>query len=375
VLPDGSVIPHSRPTLAAEDIRAVTDVVRSGHLAQGEQVRRFEDAVARFLGRRGGVATSSGTSALHLALLALGVGAGDEVLVPSYTCVALLHAIQYVGATPRIADVDPGDYNLSPRAARRHITPRTRAVIVPHMFGAPADLDAIVSWGIPVIEDCAQALGATYRGRPAGSFGVLTVCSFYATKVITTGEGGMVLSDSDPLLRRIRDLRDYDGRSSLALRFNYKMTDMQAALGLSQLERLEGFLARRQALAARYAAALRRLPVRLPEATPDRTHIFYRYVIGVQDAAGLARRLRTSGIEAKAPVARPLHQLLGLTGYPGAEDAARHAVSIPLYPSLCDADADAVLRAVAGELERAPVPAAAGAPRASDDWRSRRTVR
>lgn len=353
--PDGPLIPHSRPTVDRRDIRAVADVLRSGCLAQGEQVRRFEEGVASFLGRRGGVATSSGTSALHLALLALGVRPGDQVIVPSYACVALLHAIQYVGADPRLADIDPDTYNLCPRAARRRLTRKTRAVIVPHMFGMPADLDEIVSWGVPVIEDCAQTLGATYRGRQAGAWGVLTVCSFYATKVLTTGEGGMLLSDSDTLLRKARDLRDYDGRATLRVRFNYKMTEMQAALGRSQLRRLPAFLERRQGLAARYTAALRGLPVRLPAVPPDRTHIFYRYVIGVQDAANLVRRLRARGIECKPPVTGSLHRYLGQDGCPAAEAASRTAVSLPLYPSLSDGGADAVAGAVVDELDRRPL--------------------
>jgi perosamine synthetase len=366
VLPDRPLIPHSRPTVDRRDIRAVSDVLRSAHLAQGEQVRRFEEAVASFLGRRGGVATSSGTSALHLALLVLGVGAGDEVLVPSYSCVALLHAVQYVGAVARPVDIDPETYNLCPRAARRYLTRKTRAVIVPHMFGMPADLEEIVSWGVPVVEDCAQTLGATYRGRQAGAWGVLTVCSFYATKVLTTGEGGMLLSDSDTLLRRARDLRDYDGRATLRVRFNYKMTDMQAALGRSQLRRLHGFLDRRRSLATRYTAALRSLPVRLPQVPPDRTHMFYRYVIGVQDAVALMRRMHERGIECKPPVSGVLHRFLGQDGCPAAEAASRTAVSIPLYPSLSDADADVVAGAIADELEHRPAARRIRAPQRED---------
>lgn len=330
-------------------------MLESGHLAQGEQVRRFEKAVAVLLGRRGGVATSSGTSALHLALLAHGVGAGDEVLVPSYTCVALLHAIQYVGAAARIADIALPGYNLCPDAARRALGRRTRAIVVPHMFGLPADMDEITALGVPVIEDCAQALGAVYRGRPVGNRGTVAVCSFYATKVLTTGEGGMVLADSERLLDQVRDLRDYDGRATLAVRFNYKMTDLAAALGLSQLGRLEAFLGRRRALAARYTATLRSLPVGLPNAPSDRTHIFYRYVIGVPDATALSSQLRRRGIEGKPPVPRPLHRLFGQGSCPATEVAARSALSLPLYPSLTDADADAIAHIVRQELDRASV--------------------
>lgn len=350
------MIPHSRPTIGPEDVDGVARVLQSGQLAQGSVVAEFETAVTGYLGRRGGVATNSGTAALHLALLTLDVGPGDEVLLPSYTCVALLHAVRHVGATPRLVDLAEGEYGMCPREAGRLITSRTRAMIVPHMFGMPADLDALCDLGVPVIEDCAQCLGATYRGRPAGgagtSAGVVTVCSFYATKVITTGEGGMLLSDSEVVLRRARDLRDYDGRGALPVRFNYKMTDMQAALGLSQFKRLPAFLVRRRALAARYHAALRDLPLALPYALPQRSHIYYRYVVGVRSAAEAARALCDLGVECKTPVPRPLHALLGHEGFDRTEHAAATALSLPLYPSLTDDEAERVIHAATELLTR-----------------------
>ncbi|HEX9247656.1 MAG TPA: DegT/DnrJ/EryC1/StrS family aminotransferase [bacterium] len=348
----GVVIPHSRPSLSVEDFAAVAGVMRSGHLAQGEQVQQFEESVAASVGRRGGVATSSGTAALHLALLALGVGAGDEVIVPSYTCVALLHAVRYVGATPRLVDIEPDQYNISAHEIRQHLSPRIKAMIIPHMFGMPADLEPLASLGVPLIEDCAQSLGATYNEKPVGRFGIISICSFYATKVITTGEGGMLLSDSDFLLRRARDLRDYDGRAVHETRFNYKMTDLQAALGISQLRRLPSFLARRGALAARYAAALRDLPVSLPSVMAGRTHIFYRYVVGVDGAARLAHRLGMRGIQCKPPVFKPLHHCLGQEGFAHTDAAMQRALSIPLYPALTDEEADTVVREVSAAVVR-----------------------
>jgi perosamine synthetase len=352
VSPNSPVIPHSRPTIDAADVRAVTEVLRSGHLAQGGMVQRFEEELAPFLGRRGGVATSSGTAALHLALLVLGVGAGDEVLLPSYTCVALLHAVNYVGATPIVADIRLDDYNLSPSEVRRRITSRTKAIIVPHMFGMSVDLEPILSCGVPLIEDCAQALGAAYRGRPVGSYGTISVCSFYATKVITTGEGGMLLSDSEVVLERAREFRDYDGRVVHQTRFNYKMTEMEAALGLSQLRRLASFVARRRDLASQFTARLRHLPVRLPTVKPDRSHIFYRYVIGIGDAQSLEGRLGGRGVQCKAPVFQPLHRYLGRDGFAETEMAMRTALSIPIYPSLTDDEVERIVRSVAEEVER-----------------------
>ncbi|MDR5708526.1 MAG: DegT/DnrJ/EryC1/StrS family aminotransferase [Armatimonadota bacterium] len=348
--PYGAVVPHSRPTLDKADIRAVTGVLRSGQIAQGEVTRRFERAVARFVGVQDGVATSSGTAALHLALLALGVGPGDEVILPSYTCVALLQAVRYVGAIPKLVDLEPDGYNLSVEEVRRRITRRTRALLVPHMFGTPADIEALCGLGVPVVEDVAQALGATVRDRSVGSFGDVAVCSFYATKVITTGEGGMVLSSSELLLRRVRELRDYDGRRRLQTRFNYKLTDFQAALGLSQLRKLPELLNRRRELAAQYTERVRTLGLRPPEARPGSASIYYRYVVAVPDAARARDGLQGYGVETSPPVLWPLHRYLLLSGFPRTEQAYRTALSVPLYPSLQQEEVDRIFLALEATL-------------------------
>jgi len=335
-----------------DDVQAVAEVLRSGHIAQGAVTRQFERELAATVGVRDGVATSSGTAALHLALLALGVGPGDEVVLPSYTCVALLQAVRCTGATPRLVDVEPDGYNLSAEEVRRRLTRRTRAVIVPHMFGAPADVTSICALGVPVIEDIAQALGATLDGRPLGSFGAVAVCSFYATKVITTGEGGMFLSSSELPLRRVREMRDYDGHQRYSVRFNYKMTDFQAAMGLCQLRKLPAFLKTRRALAERYTARLRALGLPPPREPEHGVSIYYRYVVQVQDAARAAEQMRRNGVECKPPVFWPLHRYLSQSGFPRTERAHRTALSIPLYPSLREEEIEQVL----GALERVLAP-------------------
>lgn len=338
-------VPHSRPWITAADVRAVARTVRSGALAQGAEVARFEAEVGAFLGLPPGVAVSSGTAALHLALLGLGIGPGDEVILPSYTCVAPFHAVEYVGATPRLADVDPVTYNLDPADVRRRITRRTRAVIVPHQFGLPADLERLLALGLPVIEDCAQAIGARQRGRPVGSSGAASIVSFYATKLLTTGEGGMVLSRDGRLLNRLRDRRDYDERRRHAVRFNYKLTDFQAALGRSQLRRLPAMLSRRAAIAARYRRGWADLPVSLPSAPAGGTHAFHRFVVGVPGAAArAARQLYRLGVTARLPVFQPIHVTLRLDGFPGTAHAFRHGLSVPLYPALTPREESLVIR-------------------------------
>jgi dTDP-4-amino-4,6-dideoxygalactose transaminase len=340
-------IPHSRPWITPADVRAVVRVLRRGALAQGAEVEQFEAEVGAFVGMPDGVAVSSGTAALHAALLGLGVGAGDEVILPSYVCVAPLHAIEYVGATARLADIDPDTYNVDPIDVRRRCTRRTRAIIVPHLFGLPADLDALLRLGIPVIEDCAQAFGARYRNRPVGTFGTIAILSFYATKLFTTGEGGMVLSRDRRLLARIRDLRDYDERRRHATRFNYKLTDLQASLGRSQLRRLPAMLSRRAALAARFRRHWAALPIGLPVADARRTHVYHRFVVSCPAAAAsTARQLSTQGVTARLPVFQPIHRTLGLDGFHGSDRAFRHALSVPLYPALTSKEAEVVIHAL-----------------------------
>jgi len=338
------VIPHSRPTLGPDEIRAVTEVMESLHIAQGEKVSEFEQQFADMHGAAGAVACNSGTAALHLALSALGVGAGHEVIIPSYVCTALLNAVNYVGATPIVADIDPYSYNLDPADVEKRLTPRTAAIIVPHMFGRPAELVRLLKFDTPLIEDCAQSLGSSIEGRLTGSFGELAVFSFYATKVITTGEGGMVVARSKRLAERIRDLREYDNRDDYKLRFNYKITDIQAAMGLEQLDRLPELIHRRRMIAAAYDAALAALPANLP--TRDTGHIYFRYVISAHSTAPtVVRRLKMKQVQAAQPVYKPLHRYLGLQGYSGAEAAWRKAVSIPIYPSLSDDEVQRIINA------------------------------
>jgi len=252
-----------------------------------------------------------------------------------------------VGATPRLADVDPHTYNLDPKNVRSRLTRRTRAIIVSHQFGLPADLDELLAFGIPLIEDCAQAIGARYREQPAGTVGSVAIISFYATKLLTTGEGGMLLSRDRRLLARMRDRRDYDERRRHAIRFNYKLTDFQAALGRSQWRRLPAMLARRSAIAQRYRHRWAGLPIGLPSVGGDRKHVYHRFVIEVPTAVGTtARRLAEIGVSARRPVYRPLHLVLGLGGFPGAAHAYKHALSLPLYPALTSQEEAIVVRAV-----------------------------
>jgi len=326
-------IPHSRPTLGEDEVRAVATVISSGQIAEGQVVQRFESAFAEKLGVNQAVATSSGTAALHLILLAMGIGPGDEVIIPSYVCTALLHAVQYVGARPILSEIDSVTYNIDPDDVQKRITTRTKAVIVPHMFGLAANLDKLLNLNVPLIEDCAQAVGGTYHQKPLGTFGDAAIFSFYATKMMATGEGGMATSNSAEIIERIRDLKTYDEKKADKVRYNYKMTDVQAAIGEVQLGRLDDFVDQRKSIARRYVKSLKSLNLKLPEENSE--HIYYRFVVGLEtDCNVLIQKLSRKGIGCARPVYLPIHRHLKMDGYPVTDKVWETACSVPIYPSL-----------------------------------------
>lgn len=344
------MIPHSRPSITEQDVDRVAAVVRSGQLAQGREVAALERELAARLGVESAAVVASGTTALELALRALDVGAGHDVLIPTYVCDALHHAVTRCGARAVLVDADPVTLSLSAKDAEARLTPRTRAIIVPHAFGLAVDLAPFLALGVPVIEDCAQALGAEADGRPVGAGGALGVCSFYATKMIAAGEGGAVVGRA-ATVARVREARDYDEREGLAPRMNAKLTDMQAALARSQLARLDGFVARRHAIAARYRARLAHADCRTPGDLGGR-HVYHRFVVGVErDPAGVQTALAARGVGARRPVFRPAHRALGLDGYPEADRLWSTALSIPCYPALTDGEADQVADALLAALQ------------------------
>ncbi|MBI2265192.1 MAG: DegT/DnrJ/EryC1/StrS aminotransferase family protein [Armatimonadetes bacterium] len=337
------MISHSRPSLDDREVQAADSVIRSGQLASGSEVAAFERETAAFVGVPHAIAVSSGTAALHLALLALGAGSGDEVILPSYVCAALLYAVRQTGAEPRFADIRKEDFNLDPDDLPRKITKCTKALLLPHMFGMAADIREICDFGIPLIEDCAMAFGAHYEGKPLGGFGLLSVASFYATKMLTTGEGGMIFTRSGDLAEKVRNLREYDHKEDSVVHYNCKMTDMAAAIGRVQLKKLGGFIAARKRLAGLYEQALSHLPLCLPLPIPDREHIFYRYAVRtpkpVQDyLTDFERR----GLDVVRPVFRPLHTRGSADLCPVAEDVFHHTLSLPIYPALSEEEARSV---------------------------------
>lgn len=372
------MIPIMRPWLGTEEASALADVVASGWVAQGPRAAAFERALAARVGAAHGVATSSGTAALHLAMVVLGLGPGDEVIAPSLSYIATANAPRYVGATPVFADVDPATQNLSPATIESVLTPATRAVILVHQAGVPADVDAVHELcdplGVAVVEDAACALGAVYDGRPIGSHSDLVIFSFHPRKVITTGEGGMVMTGRPEWADRLRLLRDHGASISAWARhdgpvaveeyveagFNYRLSDLLAAVGLVQVGRLDAIVARRRELAHTYQDALCSRPRLQVVTDPPWGCANYQsfWVVLPDDSAisrdELLRRLVARGVVARRGIMaahlEPTFAGHGHTALPVTERMTRQSFLLPLFHEMTDSEQGRVIDALFAEL-------------------------
>jgi perosamine synthetase len=371
-------VPFARPFLTGDEGEAVARVIATGWVSQGPQVQAFEAAFAERVGAADAVATTSCTTALQLALHVAGVGPGDEVIVPSLSFIATANAVLHCGARPVFADIDPRTYNLDPDAAARAITPRTKVIMPVHQVGLPADMDALSAvaeeHGIAIVEDAACAIGATYKGRPVGSLSPLACFSLHPRKVITTGEGGMITVTDPAAAERLRRLRQHGMSVSDLARhsgtqvviesypepgFNFRMTDMQAALGLCQMDVLDDVLERRRVLAQRYSAALRELPFLDPPYEPpyaERT--WQSYCVRVLPGSPVGRtalmqRLLEDGIVTRRGV-MAIHQEPAFASeavdLPHTEAAAADVLMLPLFAGLRFEQQDYVLERLSAHV-------------------------
>ncbi len=297
-------VPVNEPVITAEAKKNVQEAMDSGWISSaGSFIGRFEQAFASYVRVRHGIAVTNGTAALHLALVAVGIGHGDEVIVPDFTMIASVYAILYTGATPVFIDADPETFTIDPALIEAKITKRTKAIMPVHIYGHSADMDPITAIAekhdLTIIEDAAEAHGAEYKGRKCGSLGKIACFSFYGNKIITTGEGGMVVTDDDALAARCRSLRDLSHSPKKRfwheeLGFNYRMTNLQAACGVGQLARIEDFLRHKQWMADAYYEQLSSIPgIRLPITKSYAKNVYWMYGILVEDPFPLSRdRLR-----------------------------------------------------------------------------------
>jgi perosamine synthetase len=371
-------VPFTRPYFKGGEGAAVAEAIASGWVSQGPRVRAFETAFAQRVGAADAVATTNCTTALQLALYVSGVGPGDEVIVPSLSFIATANAVWQNGATPVFADVDPRTYNLDPAAAERAVTSRTKAIMPVHQLGLPADMGPLLELarrhGLEVVEDAACAIGARYRSRPIGSLGPLACFSFHPRKVITTGEGGMIAVGDLAVAERLRRLRQHamdvsdlarHGAKDVVIEsypergWNHRMTDMQAALGLCQLELLDEILAERARQAARYTAAIERIPYLEPPYQPDyaeRTWQSYAFRLLPGAPVGrteLMRRMLADGIATRRGV-MAIHEEAAYAGsstdLPHTEAATRDSMMLPLFPGLTEEQQDHVIDSLASHV-------------------------
>lgn len=372
-----SMIPVARPYLGTEEERAVVDVLRSGWVTQGPRVAEFEDRFSRYIGCEHSIAVSSCTTALHLALVAIGVGPGDEVICPSLSFIATANSVACAGATPVFCDIDLMTYNLDPARVEEAISPRTKAILVVHQIGLPAAMDQILEiarrHGLAVVEDAACAIGSEYNGKPIGSpLGTLACFSFHPRKILTTGEGGMITTADAALAERLRRLRQHAMSLSDVARhsattistetydevgYNFRMTDMQAAIGLVQLQRLPGFLARRRYLAERYTSALSHLPwLAVPHVPPECRHNYQSYMVRLrggftrrrdslmQDLLG--KRISTRRAIMAIHRERPYQSDRWSECLPMTEVATDSSLILPLFHQMTDSEQDYVIESL-----------------------------
>jgi len=354
------MIPISKPFIGEAEKQAVLEVLDSGMLAQGPRTAKFEERFAAVCGVKHAVATSSGTTALHVALLANNIGEGDEVITTPFTFIASANSIIYVGARPVFVDIEAETFNINPALIEAAVTPRTKAILPVHLYGYPCDMDAILDIAarhrLVVIEDAAQAVSADYKGRRAGSFG--TGCfSLYATKNVMCGEGGMITTDDDALAQRCRMIRSHGMQRRYyhdMLGYNFRMTDVHAAIGLAQMDRLDEFTARRRANAAYLNAHI--TSVITPKVRQGYGHVWHQYTVRLdkdRDREAAVKRLYDAGVGTgifyPVPANKQAHLVklgLGDVSLPVAECLADEVISLPVHPQLSQADLETIVAEV-----------------------------
>ena len=366
------MIPIARPQMGTDEKERVWEAMSSGLLAQGPRVRELEEAFAAFIGAGHAVATSSGTTALHLALLGYGIGPDDEVITVPFTFIASANSILYTGARPVLVDVDEATFNIDPQQVEAAITARTRAILPVSLYGQPADLPAIAEIaerrGLALVEDAAQSHGAAVGERRSGSWGA-GCFSFYPTKNMTTGEGGMVTTSDPDLADRVRLSREHGMRVRYhheSVGYNFRMSDIHASIGLAQLAKLPAYNDRRRQIAARYDAELR--GVITPLVAPGVTHVYHQYTIRVHRRDEFVERLRERGVGSGVYYPIPVHRQktfvalgYGDQTFPVTELLCRQVVSIPVHPSLTEDEVATVIAAV-NQTAAEVGPIATGAP-------------
>ncbi len=343
------IIPHNKPSLGDEEIKAVESVIKSNWIIAGKEVEKFEETLKNYTGNKYAVALNSGHAALHLSLLTLGIKENDEVIIPSYVTPDLLNVIYYCRAVPVIVDTADNSFNIDPQKAIEKCTKRTKAMIIPHIFGFPADIEQLKQCNIPIIEDCAQSLGTVYKGKPLGLYGDLTVFSFYASKIITTGQGGMALTNNHDYSENMRDLIRYNMPPAYRVRYNYPMTDIAAAIGNVQYAKLETFLEKRKNIGNKYRKILKNKKINYYPGDDELNINHFRFLIQFKDNKQLIfvkEELAKKGITAiiPCPPNETGHRILNLNidEFKNTETLVNTVLSIPIFPNLTEEEIEKI---------------------------------
>ena len=353
------IIPHNKPCLDEKEVKAIEKIIKSQWLIMGQEVKKLEDNIKKLTQKRFALAVNSGTSALHLCLIALGIGSSDEVIIPTYTCSALLNATNYTGATPVIVDIENDGFNIDPKNIKKKLTSKTKAIIVPHTFGFPAKIVEIKKFNIPIIEDCAQALGSYYQNKALGAFGDISIFSFYATKMIATGQGGMLLTNNSQYFEIVKDLTDYNCRADYKTRYNYQLTDIQACIGNIQFNKLISFIKKRKYIASRFIDVLeKKNNILYFPGRQDKYLNHYRFIIQFKNERvrnTIKRKLNNLGITSIPPIStfELLHNLLRLekSDFPNAQKLSLTTLSLPISPSVKEKEVDIIASALESLLD------------------------
>jgi perosamine synthetase len=356
-----------KPVISDEEKRGILEVLDSGMLASGKQVAEFESRFGEYTGVKHAIATSSGTTALHVALAAAGIAEGDKVITTPFTFIASANSILYCGAEPLFVDIDPRTFNVNPERLEEALEKNgdVKAILAVHLFGLPCDMESIMEiagrYGVKVVEDCAQAHGAAVDGKKVGGFGAAAAFSFYPTKNMTTGEGGIVITDDDDVMERCRKLVNH-GRAGRYLHdtlgYNYRMTNIAAAIGLAQLDRLDELNSRRVSNAGYLSEGLSGLEwLEAPYVPEGFTHVFHQYTVRIEASMRdmVAEKLKKQDVDSAViyPLVvykQPLYEGLGYgdSGCPAAEETCGRVLSLPVHPSLEDDELELIVKAVRG---------------------------
>ncbi len=352
------IIQHTKPSFDDREIECLKSVMLSRNVNEGKQAADLIDTISEMVGAKGGVSSSTGTLGLHLALKELGIESKqDEVIIPDFACRSLCDCVQMAGGTPVFCDINLDDYSLDVDSVKRAVNPKTKAIILPHMYGCPADVDSFLDLGVPVIEDCAHSLGAIYRGRPVGGLGSISLFSFEGSKIIAAGEGGVVLSREKKIADRLMELRQGQGGN---FAYHYRLSDLLASVALVQISKLPSMIERRREIAGFYCESLGDLEtggfLKMPKLYDDRESVFYRFVVICQkETSELINMINEQGILVRNPLpsGRLSDSFEGVrTNTVNADRLFNNGLSLPIYPDLKEEEMNKIVNAIASYMKK-----------------------